>query len=60
MKYLGIIWANLRRKKLRTALTIGSFMVALFLYGLLVTLRIAFSQGVDAAGADRLAVIIRT
>jgi putative ABC transport system permease protein len=48
------------RKKLRTSLTIGSFAVALFLFGLLVIVRGAFSQGVDIAGADRLVVINKT
>lgn len=57
MKFLPLILANLRRKKVRTALTIGSFAVALFLFGLLATIRVAFSQGVDVAGADRLMVI---
>jgi putative ABC transport system permease protein len=57
MKYLPLIWANLKRKKLRTTLTIGSFAVALFLFGLLNVVRGAFNQGVDIAGADRLIVI---
>ncbi|HEY2942377.1 MAG TPA: ABC transporter permease [Vicinamibacteria bacterium] len=57
MKFLPLIFANLLRKKVRTALTIGSFAVALFLFGLLATIRVAFSQGIDVAGADRLMVI---
>jgi putative ABC transport system permease protein len=57
MKFLPLMIANLFRKKIRTALTIGSFSVALFLFGLLVIVRGAFSQGVDVAGADRLVVI---
>jgi putative ABC transport system permease protein len=57
VKFLPLILANLFRKKLRTTLTIGSFMVALFLFGLLVIVRGAFSQGVEVAGADRLVVI---
>jgi putative ABC transport system permease protein len=57
MKYLPLIIANLFRKKLRTTLTIGSFAVSLFLFGLLVVVRGAFSQGIDVAGADRLDVI---
>ena len=57
MKYLMILRANLRRKKLRTLLTVGSFAVALFLFGLLAVVRGAFSQGVDVAGADRLVII---
>ncbi len=59
MKFLPLIIANLFRKKIRTTLTIGSFAVALFLFGLLVVVRGAFSQGVDVAGADRLVLINR-
>jgi len=60
MKYKSLIIANLFRKKLRTTLTIGSFVVALFLFGLLVVVHGAFNQGVDVAGADRLDVINKT
>ena len=35
MKFLPLILANLRRKKIRTVLTVGSFVVAFFLFGLL-------------------------
>ena len=35
MRFLPLLLANLWRKKIRTVLTIGSFMVALFLFGLL-------------------------
>jgi putative ABC transport system permease protein len=57
MKFLPLILANLGRKKLRTALTIGSFAVALFLFGVLAALEDAFSLGVEVAGADRLMVV---
>jgi putative ABC transport system permease protein len=60
MKYRSLILANLFRKKLRTTLTIGSFVVALFLFGLLVVVHEAFNQGIDLAGADRLDVINKT
>jgi putative ABC transport system permease protein len=60
MKYVPLILANLFRKKLRTTLTVGSFAVALFLFGLLVVVHGAFNQGVDVAGADRLDVINKT
>jgi putative ABC transport system permease protein len=59
MKFRRLIVANLLRKRTRTALTIGSFAVALFLYGLLNVLHGAFSQGIDVAGADRLVVVNR-
>jgi putative ABC transport system permease protein len=55
-----MLWANLRRKKIRTLLTAGSFVVAFFLFGLLAAIGYGFRQGIDAAGADRLVVIGRT
>lgn len=60
MKYLPLLLANLGRKKVRTGLTMGSFAVALFLFGLLAALRAGFRQGVEVAGADRVVVIGRT
>jgi putative ABC transport system permease protein len=60
MKFLPLLFANLRRKKIRTILTVGSFAVALFLFGILGAIRYGFRQGIDVAGADRLVVIGRT
>jgi putative ABC transport system permease protein len=60
MRFLPMLWANLRRKKIRTLLTTGSFVVAFFLFGLLAAIGYGFRQGIDAAGADRLVVIGRT
>lgn len=57
MKYVPLLLANLSRKKLRTALTLGSFIVALFLFGFLAIIHGAFSGGVDLVGIDRLMVI---
>jgi putative ABC transport system permease protein len=59
VKYLPLLAANLFRRKIRTTLTVGSFAVALFLFGLLVTIRGAFNQGVEAAGVDRMIVLSR-
>jgi len=59
VKYFRLVWANLVRKKVRTTLTIGSFAVALFLFGLLAAIRLAFRFGADLAGANRLDVINR-
>ncbi len=59
VKYRHLILANLFRKKIRTALTAGSFAVALFLFGILAVVRGAFQQGVEVAGADRLVVVNR-
>jgi putative ABC transport system permease protein len=60
MKFAPLILANLGRKKIRTLLTLGSFAVAMFLFGLLIAIRGAFNQGVDVAGKDRLMIINRT
>ncbi|HVP53097.1 MAG TPA: FtsX-like permease family protein [Terriglobales bacterium] len=57
MKYRHLIFANLFRKKIRTTLTVGSFAVALFLFGLLAVVRGAFNQGLEVAGANRLVVV---
>ena len=56
MKYLRLVFSNLRRKKLRTALTVLSILVAFLLFGYLAAIRVAFNQGVDVAGVDRLVV----
>jgi putative ABC transport system permease protein len=60
MKYMPLIFANLFRKKLRTTFTIGSFAVALFLFGFLAVIHEAFGGGIKAAGVDRLMVINKT
>ena len=56
MKYLPLIWANLRRKKLRTTLTLLSILVAFLLFGYLCAIKEALNAGVSVAGADRLVV----
>jgi putative ABC transport system permease protein len=60
MRFFRLIFAQLLRKKVRTTLTIGSFTVALFLYGLLATIRVAFVGGAEVAGVDRITVINKT
>lgn len=54
MKYLSLIFANLRRKKLRTVLTILSIIVAFLLFGYLAAVKNAFVAGIEVAGQDRL------
>ncbi|HZL43544.1 MAG TPA: FtsX-like permease family protein [Verrucomicrobiae bacterium] len=56
MKYLHLIWSNLKRKKLRTLLTLLSILVAFVLFGFLSAIRQALTGGVQMAGADRLIV----
>lgn len=56
MKYLYLVWSNLKRKKVRTILTLLSITVAFTLFGYLGAIRQGFSQGIDVAGVDRLIV----
>ncbi len=56
MRFLHLIWSNLKRRKLRTLLTLLSIFVAFVLYGMLCTIKEAFTAGVTMAGADRLVV----
>ena len=53
-KYLPLLSASLRRKRLRTAFTLASIAIAFLLFGLAESMRNAFQSGVDVAGADRL------
>lgn len=59
MKYLPLLLKNLFRKKTRLLLTIGSFAVAMCLFGILAIVNHAFSAGLDVAGADRLVIVNR-
>ena len=57
MKYLPLLWSSLWRKKVRTIFTLLSVFIAFLLFGLLMTIRTAFSFGVEIAGLDRLVLI---
>jgi putative ABC transport system permease protein len=57
MKFLPLLWSNLWRKKIRTIFTLLSVFVAFLLFGILMTIRTAFTFGVDIAGLDRLVLI---
>lgn len=56
MKYLTLVFSSLKRKKLRTVLTLLSICVAFILFGALCVIREALLGGVKLAGADRLVV----
>jgi len=57
MKFVPLIWRNIWRRKFRTTFTLLSIFVAFLLFGILMTIRTAFSLGVDVAGLDRLVLI---
>src|SRR5436190_23575827 len=56
MKFFPLIWSNLKRRKLRTSLTILSIVVTFILFGLLSAIKQALTGGVSMAGASRLVV----
>jgi putative ABC transport system permease protein len=56
MKFFHIIWSNLKRKKLRTILTVLSILVAFVLFGFLKAIQQALVGGVTLEGANRLVV----
>lgn len=55
-KWLPLVWANMRRRKMRLILTFASIVIAFMLFGLLEALRTSIDGGVNLAGADRLIV----
>lgn len=57
MKYFHLVWRSLLRRKVRTLFTALSILVAFVLFGALMALRVAFTLGIDLAGADRLVMI---
>ncbi len=56
MKFIHLVWRNLMRKKLRSAFTLGSIVVAFVLFGFLSAIKEALTGGVSIAGANRLIV----
>lgn len=57
MKYFGLIWRNVWRKKIRTSLTIMSIFVAFLLFAFLTAVSKVFTAGEDLADAERLLVL---
>ncbi len=56
MKFFVLIWSNLKRKKVRTILTLLSIVVAFILFAVLSSIKQALTGGVSMAGATRLIV----
>ena len=57
MKLLPLVWKNVWRRKIRTIFTLLSVFIAFLLFGILMTVRMAFTFGVEIAGLDRLVII---
>jgi len=60
LKFLHLIWSNLKRKQLRTLLTLLSILVAFVLFGFLSAIKQALAGGVTLAGQNRLWVRHKT
>lgn len=60
MKYFGLIWAGLWRKRPRTLFTMASIVVAFLLFGLLQGLNQGFNTVVTNLNVDRLYVSAKT
>ncbi len=57
MSWLGFVWSNLTRRKLRLVFTLLSIILAFLMFGMLDALRTSLSQAVNLTGADRLITI---
>jgi len=60
MRFVPLIFANLRRRPLRTVFTLFSITVAFLLYGLLAAVKNGFEANIELAGADRLITMNKT
>ncbi len=59
MKYFSLVWAQLFRSRTRTLLTLLSVVAAFLLFGMLDSVRVAFTSGGSVEGANRLVVASR-
>ncbi|HET9863723.1 MAG TPA: FtsX-like permease family protein [Steroidobacteraceae bacterium] len=55
-RWLPIVWANLKRRKLRLAFTFVSILLAFLMFGMLDALRTSLAGVVNVVGADRILV----
>lgn len=60
MKYFGLVWAGLWRKKTRTVFTMISIVIAFLLFGLLQGINQGFGTAMANINADRLYITART
>ena len=54
MRYFPLVWAALRRRPVRSALTFASILVAFILFGILVAVSSGFAHLVETGRLDRL------
>jgi len=56
LRWLPIVWANLKRRKLRLVFTFMSILLAFLMFGMLDALRTSLAGVVNVIGADRVLV----
>jgi putative ABC transport system permease protein len=56
LRWLPIVWANLKRRKLRLVFTFMSILLAFLMFGMLDALRTSLAGVVNVVGADRVLV----
>src|SRR5688572_23081190 len=54
LRWLPIVWANLKRRKLRLVFTFVSILLAFLMFGMLDALRTSLAGVVNVVGADRM------
>jgi putative ABC transport system permease protein len=54
LRWLPIVWANLKRRKLRLVFTFASILLAFLMFGMLDALRTSLAGVVNVVGADRV------
>ena len=59
MKYLPLVWAALRRRPVRTVLTVFSIVTAFFLFGALQGINVGLNQAMALASTAHLLVLSR-
>jgi putative ABC transport system permease protein len=57
MSWVGFLWANLTRRKLRLIVTMLLIILAFLMFGVLDALRTSLTKAVNLTGADRLITI---
>ena len=55
-RWLPMVWANLKRRKLRLVFTFVSILLAFLMFGMLDALRTSLAGVVNVIGADRMLV----
>ncbi len=59
MKWLPLVWGNLKRHRARAALTVAVVALSFFLFGILQSVKSSFAAGIQTQALERLLVVNR-